>query len=74
MARMGCGFLDEKTGKKVYLQRCFKCGKENYGPMVASGCCAWCGFDANKDVVLKARMTEQWTFDRLAVYQQEVPA
>ena len=33
---------------KTYLVKCTKCGKENYGPAVASGICAWCGFDANE--------------------------
>jgi len=33
---------------KLYLERCYVCnpeyGKENYGPAVASGICAWCGW------------------------------
>ena len=33
---------------KLYLVRCFNCdekyGRENYGPAVASGHCAWCGW------------------------------
>ena len=32
----------------LYLVRCFACdhalGRENYGPAVASGECAWCGW------------------------------
>jgi len=39
-------FRDE-TGK-LFLVRCFVCvpgyGRENYGPAVASGSCAWCNF------------------------------
>lgn len=37
-----------------YLVRCFSCegygerGRENYAPAVATGCCAWCGFDINR--------------------------
>lgn len=37
-----------------YLVRCFECpdagdrGRENYAMAVASGTCAWCGFDINK--------------------------
>ena len=41
----GYGFLT-KSGKQ-FLVRCHECGKENYAPAVASGCCAWCGYDAN---------------------------
>jgi ribosomal protein L37E len=45
----GFGFYAERHGEKViYLVRCFKCGKENYAPAVATGKCSWCGFDANK--------------------------
>lgn len=31
----------------LYLVRCMACqpfGKENWGPMVAKGICAWCGW------------------------------
>ena len=31
---------------KVYLERCYDCGRENYAPSVASGQCAWCGSKA----------------------------
>ena len=34
----------------VYLVRCPKCDKENWAPAVASGQCAWCGFDGNTEV------------------------
>lgn len=43
--RKGFGFKDEQG--HIYLQRCFKCGRENWAPRVASGICAWCGFDSN---------------------------
>lgn len=37
---------------KWFLVRCFECGgkigQENYIPDVASGICAWCGYDINK--------------------------
>lgn len=33
---------------KTYLVRCPKCNKENYAPSVASGVCAWCGYNANE--------------------------
>lgn len=36
----GYGFIAQG---KLYLVRCFKCGKENYAPTVARGYCAWCG-------------------------------
>lgn len=42
----GNGFVADG---KIFLRRCFECGRENWAPAVASGCCAWCGFDANKD-------------------------
>ena len=37
----------------ILLIRCPKCGKENWAPQVASGNCAWCGFNGRtllKDV------------------------
>lgn len=41
----GYGFY---AGNKIFLMRCFECGSENWAPAVATGQCAWCGFDANK--------------------------
>lgn len=38
----GFGFWSAKAAL-IYLVRCFKCGRENYAPAVASGQCAWCG-------------------------------
>ncbi len=35
-------FLD-KDGQ-LYIVNCASCHKENWGPAVASGCCAWCGW------------------------------
>ena len=32
----------------ILLIRCPKCGRENWAPQVASGTCAWCGFDGKK--------------------------
>jgi len=43
----GHGFIS-KEGKKC-MERCFRCGKENYSMAVISGFCAWCGFNANED-------------------------
>lgn len=38
---------------QLYLLRCFKCvpeyGRENWGPHVASGKCAWCGWEDNEN-------------------------
>ncbi len=38
---------------KLYLVRCFSCGgeygKENYMPAVATGRCAWCGWEEQHD-------------------------
>lgn len=41
----GYGFISDDG--KQYLVRCHECGRENYAPLVASGCCAWCGYDSN---------------------------
>lgn len=30
---------------QFFLERCPQCGKENYAPAVATGQCAWCGWD-----------------------------
>lgn len=44
--RRGKGFGFYVASKKlIYMIRCFACGKENYGPAVASGKCAWCEHD-----------------------------
>ncbi len=38
----------EDDGQR-FLVRCPSCGEKNWGPAVASGACAWCGWDANGD-------------------------
>ncbi len=43
----GTGYINDDF--KICMIRCFECGKENYIPAVASGMCAWCGHDANKE-------------------------
>lgn len=48
--KKGRGFLS-KDGERVYLERCFACGKENWAPAVASGRCAWCGYEAKKEAL-----------------------
>lgn len=39
-----------KDGEKdtLLLIRCPKCGQENWAPQVATGTCAWCGYDAHE--------------------------
>lgn len=32
----------------LLLIRCPKCGRENWAPHVASGICAWCGYDGHE--------------------------
>jgi len=43
----GKNFRNEEG--KLYLVRCYSCGgehgKENYMPAVATGKCAWCGWE-----------------------------
>lgn len=39
-------WVDDETGK-IALERCPRCGRENYIMNVLSGICTWCGFDAN---------------------------
>ena len=40
---------------KVYLVRCYACGRENYAPAVASGCCAFCGAAAPPEGTAEAQ-------------------
>lgn len=40
--------FQSKEGGSWYLVRCHQCGKENYAMAVATGICAWCGYDDNK--------------------------
>jgi len=47
----GRGFIS-KDGK-ICMTRCFECGRENYAAAVTSGCCVWCGHDANEDTSKK---------------------
>lgn len=42
----GYGYLDSDGA--VYLFKCFECGQENWAVAVASGECAWCGYDAKE--------------------------
>lgn len=44
----GLGFISRKDkDRKISLQRCPRCGRENYYKAVLEGICAWCGFNAN---------------------------
>jgi len=38
-----------KTDKGIYMNRCYKCGKENYAPNVTTGICTWCGYKATEE-------------------------
>ena len=40
------GFVGRADGAKC-LEKCPKCGHENYALSVLSGICAWCGWDVN---------------------------
>jgi len=31
------------------MEKCFNCGRENWALAVATGRCAWCGYDANPE-------------------------
>lgn len=42
----GYGYMN-KDGCQCMV-KCFQCGRENYGPTVATGHCAWCGYNPNK--------------------------
>jgi ribosomal protein L37E len=41
-----CNFRNSEG--KPYVVRCPACKRENYAMAVATGVCAWCGWDANK--------------------------
>jgi hypothetical protein len=47
----GC-FWAEKA-KKLYMEYCPKCERENYAPAATSGICAWCHWDVNKNKYYK---------------------
>lgn len=34
---------------RIYLRHCPKCNRENWGPCVARGVCAWCGHIATAE-------------------------
>lgn len=48
-----------KSGDKVFLVRCPKCGRENWAMAVSSGECCWCGYNANKDEEYKESLEEE---------------
>lgn len=43
----------EARMSKIFMVRCVKCRAENWAPAVASGQCAWCGYEANEEDVKK---------------------
>ena len=48
---MGNAWKNDKG--TISMNRCFKCGKENYAYAVTSGQCAWCGYEATEADVVK---------------------
>jgi ribosomal protein L37E len=49
--RNGRGHGYHTTKDTIHMVRCFECGRENWAMAVASGQCAWCGFNANKEEI-----------------------
>ena len=49
-------WLDEETDK-ICMERCPKCGRENYCMNVLLGICTWCGYDANKEYKSNSQKT-----------------
>lgn len=41
----GHGYVNEAG--IICMQSCFKCGRQNYAIAVATGRCAWCGYNPN---------------------------
>jgi general stress protein YciG len=52
--RIGKGFGYERDGFRCMI-KCFDCGLANMATAVASGSCAWCGFNANEPVTVRKR-------------------
>lgn len=46
-----------KNGK-LFMQICPKCEKENYALSVASGQCAWCGYEATENDIDDCELQE----------------
>lgn len=53
----GRGNFRDESGRP-YVVHCPKCDRENWGPAVASGQCAWCGWDARAQANASERMIE----------------
>lgn len=45
---VGFGYLG-RSNKRICLIRCPLCSLENYGPVVVTGMCAFCGYNPNTD-------------------------
>lgn len=56
----GANFRDSKGN--LYLVRCYVCeperGRENYGPAVSTGNCAWCGWSEEVEAKLRIGLEE----------------
>jgi ribosomal protein L37E len=48
--REGRGFGYRDDSGRVWMIRCFSCGRENWAPAVASCQCAWCGYKYDQKV------------------------
>ena len=50
----------------LLMIRCPKCGRENWAPQVASGTCAWCGYDGHE--LLKDDKVNPYSINQRKVY------
>jgi ribosomal protein L37E len=48
--------------KKIYMEQCPKCKRENHSMLVSTGRCAWCGYKATKKDINKTTIWigESW--------------
>jgi len=51
------GYVFRGDDDRLYMVRCPECGKENWAPAVASGQCAWCGYEAQEPVTPRKEET-----------------
>ena len=43
---------------RLFLVRCPYCKRENHGPAVASGQCAWCGWNETDAAITRSKQEE----------------
>ena len=41
----------ESEEGKLFIVQCVACNQENWALAVASGCCAWCGWEENNKLI-----------------------